>query len=163
MKMLPNRSLYISLPVIFIFLLVISLRFLPVSGTVAETEDFRVLLKVDLLDYYTNVPVRNVNFQVEVKSRGGETFSTLMFSGDYGAAIVELPSNFSSSDLFLSRISLSGIWIIEKVAGRGEYDIAFGRWSPINLEKLPMNITEYMINNVFPSSEQKKFHVIIKF
>jgi ABC-type antimicrobial peptide transport system permease subunit len=72
----------------------------------------------------------------------------MAFSGEDGTVIAKLPHNISSSEISISYVSFSGIWVLEKIVGEKEYLIADGKWSIINPEKIQMNITDYSLSNI---------------
>jgi len=119
------------------------------SSTTLYSTSPKSFLKVNIFDYFSNEPIRGLRFQLTIISKTGEKLSIPMISGDNGTAIAGIPNDFSlSSELEVSHISFSGIWILEKIVGKEKYLIADAKWSIIEPEKISMNITEYSLNDI---------------
>jgi ABC-type antimicrobial peptide transport system permease subunit len=115
---------------------------------VTQIKPSKFLLKIDVYNYYSSEPIKELSFQMNVTTKENEKIHVSASSGDNGTTIIDLPLNtLSSSDLSITQISFSGIWVLEKIISEKEYYISDGKWSIINPEKFP-NATDYILSDI---------------
>lgn len=135
-----------AVAILFLFVSLFLFYKLPVSSRSNLSKFF---LKIDVYDYFSNEPIRELKFQFTITIKDDEKVSVPMFSGENGTAVAELLSDVSlSSKPSISQVSFYGIWVLEKILSDKEYSIADGKWSAIKPEKIQMNITEYSLANI---------------
>lgn len=134
----------LSLLVALFFFYRFSLNIAPSSGGPS-----RILLNINVYDYFSNKPIRGLELQLNLTAKTGEEFSILISPGDSGVTVFNLTDSIpASSELFVSHISFHGMWVLEKIIGEREYLIANNKWSVYKPEKLLENRTEYLLENI---------------
>lgn len=141
-----RKGLYIILVAVVLFS--IAYTFFSFFG-VRNPEPTEKRLRIEFQDWQTEKPIGGLSFNLSLATRRNETFYTTAVTGESGVATVDIPPNtLPTLPASLSSLSLSGVWVLEKIVAEEELTIADGKWSAINPQVTVFNMSAYAFDRV---------------
>ena len=106
-------------------------------------------IRVEFYDYQTEEPIEGLSVNLDLLIRRDEIFSGSAITEEDGVATIEIPSNSTLTlPVSISSISLSGIWVLEKIVGEREFTIVDEKWTAVHPQTIALNKSAYEFDEI---------------
>lgn len=106
-------------------------------------------IRVEFCDYQTEEPIEGLSVDLDLVLGRDEIFSGSTVTEKGGVATIDIPSHSTLTlPVSISSISLSGIWVLEKIVAEREFTIVDEKWTAVHPQTIALNKSAYEFDEI---------------